>query len=458
MKLLSVVLAGVLTTLPPAEPDPSDGYQLSSTLKVITRQAPNTYYVGENGEPQGLEYKLAQRFADELGMTLEIDTATSPVVMMSALERGRAHIAAPGISLAAQSSHGIRMGPGYQRVKQLLVFRRGAAPPESTADLYGNVIDVLGGTSHLAALERLKVENPWIQWRVNPYGDSVSLLKRVWRDEVTFAIADSHEVSRMRRILPELRTAFELGEPQALAWAFSPHTDGAIYAAALRFFERMHRTGELDKLIEQYYGPGEKFDYVETRLLLRHIESRLPLYQGYFEAAAKRHDLDWRLLAAIGYQESHWDLDAVSPTGVKGIMMLTKTTAKQLELTDRTDPAQSIAGGAKYFADIKYRLPKSVEEPDRTWMALAAYNIGMGHLEDARKLADKNGRDPGLWTDVREFVLKLKDPEWHEQTRHGFARGNEGVTYVANIRRYFDTMIELDAHANSRTKDLYAGF
>ena len=146
----------------------------------------------------------------------------------------------------------------------------------------------------------------------------------------------------------------------------------------------------------------------------------------------------------MGYQESHWNPDAVSPTGVRGIMMLTEATARQLGVEDRVDPRQSIFGGARYLRRIKRKIPERIAEPDRTWLALAAYNIGFGHLEDARILTQANGGDPDRWEDVREHLPLLADPKWHTRTRHGYARGGQPVHYVENIRYYYDVLLWLD--------------
>lgn len=176
------------------------------------------------------------------------------------------------------------------------------------------------------------------------------------------------------------------------------------------------------------------------RTYLQRINDRLPNYEALFKKVAKDNSLDWKLLAAISYQESHWSPKARSPTGVRGLMMLTLDTARQLGIENRLVPEQSIKGGALYFRQTYYKISDRIQEPDRTWLALAAYNIGFAHLEDARKLVEKRGGNPDNWIDVRESLPLLSQKEWYEQTRHGKARGGEPVTYVENIRRYYDIL------------------
>ena len=174
-----------------------------------------------------------------------------------------------------------------------------------------------------------------------------------------------------------------------------------------------------------------------------HMQSRLPKYLPLFQQAAEEHLIDWRLLAAIGYQESHWLEHATSPTGVKGIMMLTNGTAAQLKVTDRTNPAQSIAGGARYFRQRMAKISSRILEPDRTWMALASYNVGFGHLEDARILTQSRGENPDKWLDVKKNLPLLSEKQWYSRTKYGYARGNEPVRYVENVRSYYDLLVWL---------------
>lgn len=171
-------------------------------------------------------------------------------------------------------------------------------------------------------------------------------------------------------------------------------------------------------------------------LFTRRLETRLPKYTGLIHRAAAEHGIDWQLLAAMSYQESFWDPDATSPTGVRGLMMLTRVTAAELNIDNRLDPKQSILGGAEYFARLRERLPDSIQEPDRTFMALAAYNMGMSHLEDARILTEHYGKNPDRWDDVVQFVPLLEQQKYYAALKNGYARGREAVRYVQRIREY----------------------
>ena len=228
--------------------------------------------------------------------------------------------------------------------------------------------------------------------------------------------------------------ALDLQVEGPIAWAFRKDDGDSLLRRADEYLIKARREGVLAQVHDRYYGHTERFDYVGTRAFVRHFDSRLPRYRQAFEQAGNAHGVDWRLLAAIGYQESHWRAEAVSPTGVRGIMMLTKATAEYLDVEDRLDPESSIFGGAEFYARQTERIPDSVEEPDRTWMALAAYNVGFNHLLDARQIVEWEGGDPDAWVDVSKALPLLAKERWYSRVKYGYARGWEPVLYVNNIR------------------------
>jgi membrane-bound lytic murein transglycosylase F len=299
----------------------------------------------------------------------------------------------------------------------------------------------VAGSSHAEHLADLQSEYPDLVWQEVQDVDSEELLVLVWQQLIDYTVADSTELTISRRFYPELRPAFAVSEAEPLAWAFARNGDDSLYNKAVEFFASITEDGSLDQLIERYYGHIADFDYVGTRRYQAHIQQRLPAYRELFQEVAEEYGLDWRLLAAVGYQESHWNPDAVSPTGVRGLMMLTRAAAKDLDIEDRLDPEQSIRGGARYLHNMLQRIPERIPEPDRTWLALAAYNVGLGHLEDARILTQKNKGDWDKWIDVKENLPLLSKKKWYQQTRYGYARGREPVRYVENVRSYYDILV-----------------
>lgn len=411
-------------------------------LRVVSRQGLTTYYQRSEQEMAGFEYELAKQFADDLNVELKIIIPESLGDMLRMLEQGEADIAAAGLTVTAERQQKMRFGPVYHEVRQQLIYRHGNKRPRNIAQLGNGQLEVLADSSHVEHLQALKKQVPELSWIANDDVDSSDLLELLQLELIDYTIADSNEMSASQGLYPELRVAFDISDPQPLAWGLKKGPDVSLYREVIAFFDAIEQDGFLDRLIERYYGHIRRFDYVDTRTINRRVLTHLPAYQSWFAEAAEQYNFDWRLLAAVAYQESHWNPEAVSSTGVKGLMMLTMATAEEMGVDDREDPKQSIMAGAAYLDLMRKRLPDRIQEPDRTWIALASYNIGLGHLEDARRLTQSNGGNPDRWTDVRENLPLLAQKEWFEQTRYGYARGGEPVQYVANIRRYYDIMLQ----------------
>lgn len=442
MKTIAIILLGFFLTSCSEQQALLEQIGQSGELRVITRHNPTTCYRTGSGFA-GFEYRLAQRFAEELGVRLTMVLVENDSRAIEAVQRRKGHLVV-GLRMMPGLETSMRFGPAYQQIHQQVVYRRAGKRLDSPDDLPGKLVEVASGRGYAEMLRTLASENPDIIWRERPSLGAAELLSLVLRRRVDVTIAGSNEIALLRQRYPDLGTAFTIGEPQSLAWGIPLDVDDALHDEIRLFFEKIKGNGELEDIIEYHYGHMEHFDYVATHRFLRHVKGRLPKYISHFKAAADRYDLDWRLLSAIGYQESHWDPHAVSPTGVRGIMMLTASTAKQVGVVDRTDEWQSILGGARYFAQIKKRIPARIGEPDRTWFALAAYNVGMGHLEDVRILTQGAGASPDRWRDVRRFLPLISRKEWYTKTKHGYARGHEPVQFVRNIRLYYDRLVWLD--------------
>lgn len=421
-------------------------------LIVLTRNSPTTYYQGPDG-PAGLEYDMAKMFADELGVELTIIVPGSLNELLAGIENGVGQFAAAGLTVTEDRKEFFRFSPSYQEITEQLIYNKTHRRPKTVKDLIGSNIEVVAFSSHTGTLIALKDKHPKLNWKENTELESEELLQLVADGVIDYTIADSNEFLLNKRFMLNLKSAFNISEPRQLAWAFPISDDSSLYAAAGKFINKIKENGELTRLIEKNYGHAENLDYVGTVVFQRHVAQRLPEYQQMFIDAASQHDLDWRMVAAIGYQESHWNPEAVSPTGVRGIMMLTQRTAADLGVKNRLDPKSSIEGGAKYFAQSKQRIPDKISEPDRTWMALAAYNVGFGHVQDARIITRQQGKDPDTWRDLKQHLPLLAKRKWYKKTRFGYARGWEPVRYVENIRSYYDLLRWIDESQNTPTPE-----
>jgi membrane-bound lytic murein transglycosylase F len=411
-------------------------------LHVITRNAPAVYFEGREG-PMGFEYELAKLFAEDLGLKLDVKVAATRSQILSALDNDYTNIAIASMVASNTRANRYQYSSPYLETVPLVVYRYGSVRPRSINDIIGKKIAVVSDSYHTEELNALKEEMPEIsdqlKWQALDV-ETIDLMKMVQDKEIDYAIITSNELDIHQAYYPRVKKAFEIGEAQQISWYFPHSTDHTLINKVDNFFSRIEEDGTLINLKERYYGHLGQLNYVGARTFIRHINARLPKYEETFKEYSEEKDVDWRLMASMGYQESHWRPKATSPTGVRGLMMLTRVTAKEMKIKNRLNAEDSIKGGVRYFAKIKRRIPDRIAEPDRTWLALAAYNIGYGHLDDARILTEKAGKDPDKWIDVKEFLPLLQKKKYYKQTRYGYARGNEPVIYVQNIRRYFDVL------------------
>jgi len=412
----------------------------TGVLKVGTTYGLTTYYNGATG-PVGFEYELAEGFADYLGVKLEVFPYYNLNDLFPQLTNAHLDMIAAGISVSPERYQKFKFGPGYQRVSEKLVFKQGKEWPRTIKDLNGDLV-IAAGSSHHESLLRLKQDNQQLSWQETEDSDMEELLEMVLREELDYTIADSNILALMRRRYPELSIGFSISPEQDIAWAVNKDRDDSLLAALIEYFGIIQNNGILAALEDKYFGHVRLFNYVDTREFIKSSREVLPKFKPWFVQYS--NDLDWRLIAAMSYQESHWQPKARSFTGVRGMMMLTLTTAKELGIVSRLDPEQSIKGGAKYLTNLLKRIPDRITQPDRLWFALASYNVGLGHLEDARVLTERQGANPDMWVDVKIRLLQLRQKKYYKTTRYGYARGNEAVAYVDNIRRYYDTLVWLD--------------
>jgi len=408
-------------------------------LTVITRNSPTTYYEAADGD-SGFEHDLIKGFADSLGVKFNLVFADKFSDILPTVTNGHADFAAAGLSITESRRDIVKFTEPYQEVTQQVIYNRANKRPKTIDDLANKHIEVVAGSSHEFNMQQLATEHLELKWQSNETAESDQLLRLVSEKLIEHTIADSNEFMIYQRFFPELKVAFAISKPEQLAWAFPKHKDDSLYSAANDYLNKIKKDGTLQQIIERHFGHTEKFDYVGTRRFIRHISTRLKHYKNHFIKAAEENNLDWKLLAAAGYQESHWNRRAISPTGVRGIMMLTRKTAGQVGVKNRLNAKSSIFGGAKYLAHMIDRMDKNIPNPDRTWMALASYNVGYYHLDDARKITKKLGKDPNKWIDVKESLPLLAQRRWYKKTKYGYARGWEPVKYVENIRSYYDLL------------------
>ena len=414
--------------------------QETGVLEVATRNGATTYYLDRHQNPIGPEFSLVSRFAESKGWTVNWTMHDSTAEVLQALEAGNTHLAAAGLTHLPSRTERFTRGPAHTEITEQLVCHRDMRPmprkPESMPEVS---IAVTADSSYVETLNKLASAHEGITFTEDDSRTTEVLLSEVAEQDIDCTVADSNIVQVMRRHFPHLEVAMNLTQGNNLGW-YLPAGSDDLAGTTREWMNSTDGDEAIGYIESRYYAYIGEFDFVDLRALNRRIDERLPDFIDRFAEAETTTGMPADLLAALSYQESHWDPAAVSPTGVRGIMMLTRNTAESLGVMDRLDPVAAIDGGARYLADRHRRLPETIPEPDRTFLALASYNIGRGHLLDARQLARELGKNPDSWDDMKEVLPLKADKRYYPSTRYGYARGYEPVHYVQRIRNYRDVI------------------
>lgn len=435
IKILTLTAAVSVPLMGSRMPNTLEQVQSLGKLVVVSRNGPTTYYEDANGFT-GYEYMLAKAFADSIGVELEIVEQEDLSRLLDTVGR-EGHFAAAGLTVTPKRQRHVVFTRPYMQVTQQLIYHTEEPRPKTIEDLIGKRILVIGNSSHAERLRVLQKDYPELQWQERHDVEMLDLQEMVHHKKIDYAILDSNAFELNAALYPKAKVAFAITEQEPLAWAFPKSRDTSLLDAANKFLTEFELSGALAHIEETFYGHLGEIGYSDALVFARRVDSRLPKWQPLIKGAADEAGLDWLLMAALSYQESHWNPTAKSPTGVRGFMMLTLNTAKEMNVSNRLSAEQSISGGTRYFRKLLDRIPDSVTGQDRVWLALAAYNVGYGHLEDARILAQQHGANPNQWSSVREYLPLLTKRQYYKFTKHGYARGHEAVTYVQNIRNFY---------------------
>ena len=407
--------------------------------KLIWGTFNSTLTYSYNGKKiEGIDYELAKKFASYLNVELQINEYDNLTDLLNALDDGEIDFAGAGLNLTTSRAKKYRSSPPYYYTSKKVVYRRGSFRPRKIADLNAP-LHVIHASSHQEYLSSLQKNEPNLKFIVSEASDQEDILRLVVDKKIKFAVVDSATLAQKQRFYPELAEAFPISKILPVAWLIRKDTDDSLYSLMIDFIGKKHQDHTITKLEEKYFGHVAHFDYVDTSVFLKRIETKLPKYEPLFKKHANK-DVDWVLLASVAYQESHWNPNALSPTGVRGIMMLTRDTAEFVGIKNRRDAEQSIKGGSKYLAMQIKRLPNSIPQHQKIWFALASYNLGFGHLMGARIITKIRKQNPNSWTHVKNNLPLLHQRKWFKYTRYGYARGSEAKHYVNNIRQYQETL------------------
>lgn len=419
-----------------------DTPEKAGKLVVAIRSGPTSFYINAENNYAGIEYELVSRFASYMHLKTEFVVVADAEEARKKLAEGTVHLAALGLPVS-NSLPGIAAA-AYQTPKTVLVVNGDYPKPQGLSKLAGKTIYVQAGTAYADQARALKQQYPKINIREVSGRDIEELMEYSSLNQEIMVLTSVLDLQLAQQTYPNLVAALSITPNAQQSWRLRADASAQLQAQTRLFFQHIQYDGILRQLNERYYGHLVRLARPDVEgFLLRRINV-MPQYRDDFHNAEALSGIDWRLLAAVAYQESHWDTNAVSPAGARGIMMFTASAADHFKVTNRHDAQTSILAGAEYLQYLKEQLDRNVGEPDRTWMALAAYNMGLAHLLDARELARRQGRDPNLWVDVRDMILLLREPRYYRTVKHGYARGTETVRYTESVRTYYDILVRFE--------------
>jgi len=409
----------------------------SGKITVVTFNSPHCYYVYRD-ERMGFEYDLAKAFARFLHVDLKVRVCESWDELVHLLYSEAADFAAASLSITPSRSETVAFSQGYLPVQQMLITHKNNAGIKNLADLEGKTIYVPERTSYEEGLRKLRQNGLDITIRALKDVTTDELIEAVAKGKIGFTVADSNVALLNRRYYPDLRILFAVGKSQALGWAVKKG-ETPLLDKINQFFDAIKENGTFDEIYNRYYAYLERFNRFDIRKFHERIQVLLPKYKKRIEEAAEAYGLDWRLITALVYQESQFDPMAKSFSGVRGLMQLTLPTAKELGVENRLDPDESIMAGVRYLRRL-YDMYGAADEPDRLCIALAAYNVGKGHIEDARRIASEMELDPNKWSSLEKTLPLLRQRKYYKKSKYGYCRGTEAVFHVRQILAYYEIL------------------
>jgi len=406
-------------------------------ITVITRNNAHCYY-SYRGQEMGYEYDLARAFADYLGVDLRIRIDSRWDEMIDDLLSGRGDLIAASMTVTDDRRERATFSDGYMAVRQHIVVHRKNRSIRTAEDLQGTTVHVRKGTTYARRLRALRDSGIPLDITLHDDISTEELIRWVSEERITATIADSNVALLNRRYYPNTVVAGAVGEEEHLGWAVSPRSYMLRDRINL-FFRTIKDSGLYSEIHDRYYADVEIFDYVDIRAFHRRIGSRLPRYMDPLRRISVQYGFDWRLIGAMAYQESHLNPRARSHAGAYGLMQLTRRTARSYGVRDLYDPEENLAAGVRHLRKL-YDFFDKARGRDRLFIAMAAYNIGQGHILDARNLARDRNLDPDDWEALSEMLPLLAEEAYYKDAIYGYCRGSEPVEYVRQIMVYYDIL------------------
>ncbi len=406
-------------------------------IVVLTTQSPLIYSQARRGEPFGIDHDLLQSFASSYGIKLRFVVLPDEESVLRALAKNEGDIAAARLRSPEENS-GFLTGPAYED-SALELFCHRNLKIQNIKDLSFKRLALLKKDDFKGLSQRLPLLTPTSHIEIISNQKNQDLFTELNDGKHDCVIAEALSGSYQLRLFPDIERIAQMSSSYSLSWMLTAENRDLLLLMQA-WFQKASREDEIMRVLDRYKNYLTTLSAQDLTQFFKNSKETLPIYRKAFKEAGARNKLPWQLIASVAYQESHWNPDARSFTGVLGMMQLTNETAEHMGVEDRTDPWQSIRGGSKYLRFLLNKMPKDVNPKDRLALALAAYNIGIAHLWDAQKLAVQLGRNPNSWYHLKEVLPLLADPDYAEYLAYGPARGYETVDFVERVKAFYNLM------------------
>ncbi len=419
--------------------DDLPGLKARRRLRMITRNNAMTYFI-HRGRQVGFEHELIKEFAARHDLRLDIVIPDSHADLLTYLNEGRGDIVAAAMTITEERRAQAAFTRPYNEVDELVVVRADDNSITGLQDLAGRTVHVRQSSSFYTTLMAVKdsIENLQVALLPDSF-ETEDILAAVEEGRYDITLCDSNLLDVELAYGRQLKVAFSI-KPTVLGWAV--RKDNPALLAALNQYVQEEKGGLFFNMMKKRYFKNKRTIAKAKDSLRVDLSGRLSPYDELVKKYARQYGQDWRLITAQIYQESKFDPQATSWAGARGLMQIMPITGRELGFTDLHDPEENIHAGVKYMSQLVNRFDAKIPMDERVRLALAAYNVGYGHVLDARRLAREKGWNPDRWFGhVEQAMRLLAKPAYHKWARYGFCRCGQPVHYVGNIQDRYDAYV-----------------
>ena len=406
-------------------------------ITLITQNNAHCFYIYRD-QPAGFEYELAKAFAEYLGVKLKVQIIEKWEDLIPALKNSKGAFVAASMTASPERKKEAAFSDGYMRVRQIIIVNKKNQSLQTKEDLAGHTIHVRKGMPYEEQLKKLRMQGINLKIALQEDIATEELIRNVARDEIEVTVAYSNVAYLNRRYYPRVTVTGAISGYESLAWAVDKNALSLV-SRINSFFKTIKANGKFAEIYNRYYSGIDSFDNFDINNFYAMMQIRFPLYSQTIKDVSAKFGFDWRLIAAQIYQESHFDPLAQSHAGARGLMQITEQTAFSLGCMDIYDSEQSIYAGVRHLKNL-YNSYDRASGLDRLLIALAAYNIGEGHIMDARDLAVKRNLNPNNWASLSRVLPLLSEQRYYSKTKYGYCRGIEAVNYINQTMNYYDIL------------------